>query len=109
MDIDTTLAEGAGRRARAWSSPRRASSSPTTTPLENASTIDVQIDGQGHTYSGTVLGYSINDDVGVGATEDASGLKTVTTGNSSDLSVGATVIGIGNAGGVGGTPSTGGG
>jgi S1-C subfamily serine protease len=40
---------------------------------------------------------------------NASGLKTVTTADSSKLSVGEDIVGIGNAGGTGGTPSAAGG
>ena len=41
--------------------------------------------------------------------EKASGLKTVSLGNSSGVSSGEPVVGIGNAGGSGGTPSYAGG
>ncbi len=73
--------------------------------IENATTINVQVVGGRHTYSATVLGYSVTDDVALLQLQNASGLKTVSTGNSSNLSTSQPVVAIGNAGGTGGTPS----
>jgi S1-C subfamily serine protease len=52
-----------------------------------------------------VVGYDATDDLAVLQLNGASGLKTATIGNSSKLSIGDAVVAIGNAGGVGGTPS----
>jgi len=73
--------------------------------IENATTVNAQVDGTGRSYSATVLGYSITGDVALLQLRGASGLKTVTTESSSTLSVGTSIVAIGNAGGAGGTPS----
>lgn len=61
--------------------------------------------GNGQTYQGTVVGYDSADDVAVVKLAGASGLTTASLGDSSAVQVGDTVVGVGNAGGVGGTPS----
>ena len=65
--------------------------------------------GNGKTYSATVVGYDPSQDIAVLQLQRASGLQTVALGDSSSARVGATVLGIGNAGGIGGTPSSAGG
>ena len=77
--------------------------------IEGATTISVTDIGNGKTYSATVVGYDRTEDVAVIQLKNASGLKTVSIGNSSDVAKGEGVVGIGNAGGVGGTPSVAGG
>jgi S1-C subfamily serine protease len=59
----------------------------------------------GKTYKAKVVGYDVAKDVAVLKMENASGLKTVTLGNSSAVTVNEQIVGIGNAGGTGGTPS----
>ena len=54
------------------------------------------------TYTATVVGYSISEDVAVLQITTATGLKTVKLGNSSKLKVGQAVVARGNAGGRGG-------
>jgi S1-C subfamily serine protease len=61
--------------------------------------------GNGKTYTARIVGYDPGHDIAVLQLENASGLKTVTLGNSSSLTVGQHVATIGNAGGAGGTPS----
>jgi len=61
--------------------------------------------GNGQTYTATVLGYDVGHDIALLQLQDASGLATATIGDSSTVSVGQAVVGIGNAGGQGGTPS----
>jgi len=61
--------------------------------------------GNGKTYKATVVGYDASHDVAVLQLSGASGLTTATTGNSSSVKVGDNVVGLGNAGGKGGTPS----
>jgi S1-C subfamily serine protease len=73
--------------------------------IEGATSISVTDIGNGNTYSATVVGYDRNDDVAVLQLQNASGLRTISIGNSANASVGESVVGIGNAGGVGGTPS----
>jgi S1-C subfamily serine protease len=105
VDIDTTLAQGG---AAAGTGMVISSSGLVLTNnhvIENATTINVQVIGGSRTYSATVLGYSVTDDVALLQLQNASGLKTVSTGNSSNLSTSQPVVAIGNAGGTGGTPS----
>jgi S1-C subfamily serine protease len=61
--------------------------------------------GTGATYNARVVGYDYGHDVAVLQLEGASGLPTVSFGDSSSLQVGQSIATIGNAGGVGGTPS----
>jgi S1-C subfamily serine protease len=77
--------------------------------IEGSTSVSVTDLGNGRTYSATVLGYSRTNDVALIQLKGASGLQTVSLGNSSSLKVGEAVVGIGNAGGVGGTPSVAGG
>jgi S1-C subfamily serine protease len=56
-------------------------------------------------YKAKVVGYDVAKDVAVLQLQNASGLAIVTLGSSSAVTVGQQVVGIGNAGGAGGTPS----
>jgi S1-C subfamily serine protease len=73
--------------------------------IAGATRISVTDVGNGQTYTARVVGYDRAHDVAVLALQGASGLKTVPLGDSSTVRVGAAVVTIGNAGGVGGTPS----
>jgi S1-C subfamily serine protease len=77
--------------------------------IDGATSISVTDIGNGKTYGATVVGYDVSDDVAVLQLNAASGLQTVSIGNSSSVSVGQSVVGVGNAGGTGGTPSAAGG
>ena len=77
--------------------------------IDGATSISVTDVGNGKTYSATVLGYDRTHDVAVLALHNASGLQTVSPGDSSTASVGEDVVGVGNAGGTGGTPTAAGG
>ncbi len=77
--------------------------------IEGATSIHATDVGNGKTYGARVIGYAHADDVAVLALEGASRLATVSLVNSSSVPVGEHVLAIGNAGGVGGTPSTAGG
>jgi S1-C subfamily serine protease len=77
--------------------------------IEGSTSISVTDLGNGHTYTAAVLGYDRTVDVALIQLKDASGLQTVSLGSSSSVKVGESVVGIGNAGGVGGTPSKAGG
>jgi S1-C subfamily serine protease len=77
--------------------------------INGATAISVTDIGNGKTYSAAVVGYDTTKDIAVLQLHDASGLQTASIGNSSNVSVGETVVGIGNAGGTGGTPSAAGG
>jgi S1-C subfamily serine protease len=73
--------------------------------IEGAASIKVTDVGNGRTYKAVVVGYDEKDDIAVLRLQHASGLKTVTPGNSSAARTGDRVVGIGNAGGRGGRPS----
>jgi S1-C subfamily serine protease len=77
--------------------------------IDGATRITATDVGNGRTYEATVVGYDQSHDIAVLQLEGASGLTTATLGGTSKLSVGDPVVGIGNAGGVGGTPTYAGG
>ena len=77
--------------------------------VEGASNISATDVGNGKTYKATVVGYDRSHDIAVLQLSGASGLQTVSIGDSSTVSVGDAVVAIGNAGGSGGTPSAAGG
>ena len=77
--------------------------------VDGATSISVTDIGNGRTYSASVVGYDRTGDLAVIQLHGASGLSTVSVGDSSKVTVGQTIIAIGNAGGVGGTPSVAGG
>jgi S1-C subfamily serine protease len=77
--------------------------------IDGATNIQVTDIGNGHTYTATVVGYDRTSDVAVIQLQGASGLRTAMIGDSSKVTVGEGVVAIGNAGGVGGTPSSAGG
>jgi S1-C subfamily serine protease len=69
--------------------------------IKGATTIKVVDPSTHHTYTATVVGYDVADDVAVLQLQGASHLKTVTIGNSSAARAGQPVTAIGNAGGTG--------
>ncbi|MEU4191324.1 trypsin-like peptidase domain-containing protein [Kribbella sp. NPDC026611] len=73
--------------------------------IEGATSITVTDIGNGKTYSASVVGYDEAHDIAVLKLKDASGLQTAKTGNSDQVKLGDQVVGVGNAGGVGGAPS----
>jgi S1-C subfamily serine protease len=73
--------------------------------INGATQISAYDVGNGQNYTARVIGYDRTQDVAVIQLEGASGLATVPLGDSAALRVGAAVVTIGNAGGVGGTPS----
>jgi hypothetical protein len=77
--------------------------------IDGATSISVTDVGSGKTYTASVVGYDRTKDIAVLQLKNASGLQTATLGNSSNASVGEDVVGVGNAGGTGGTPSAAGG
>jgi S1-C subfamily serine protease len=77
--------------------------------VNGATSISVTDIGNGKTYNATVVGYDRALDVAVLQLSGASGLQTVTLGDSSKVTTGQPVVAIGNANGVGGTPSYAGG
>ena len=77
--------------------------------IDGGSSIRVVDVGNGKTYVAKVVGYDRTADVAVLQLENASGLKTVRLGSTAGVRKGEEVVGIGNAGGAGGTPSYAGG
>jgi S1-C subfamily serine protease len=77
--------------------------------IANSTSIQVSIGGTGSEHTGKVVGYDVADDVALVQIQGVSGLKTISQGDSSSLSVGDDVVAIGNALGRGGTPSATGG
>jgi S1-C subfamily serine protease len=73
--------------------------------IDGATSIKVTDIGNGRTYTASVVGYNKTDDVAVLQLQGASGLSTVSFGNSSGVTAGDNVVALGNAGGKGGTPS----
>jgi S1-C subfamily serine protease len=104
VDVNTTLRYQGG--AAAGTGMLLTSSGEVLTNnhvIRGATAIRVTIPG-GRTYAATVAGYSVANDVAVLKVK-ASGLPTVSTGNSATVKVGQSVTAVGNAGGVGGAPS----
>src|SRR6201996_946715 len=73
--------------------------------INGATSVSVTDIGNGKTYKATVVGYNESSDIAVLQLSGASGLTVASTGDSSSVNVGDGVVGLGNAGGVGGTPS----
>ncbi len=73
--------------------------------IDGATSVKVTDVGNGRTYQATVVGYDDAGDMAVLQADGASGLKTVTLGISSQVTVGEAVIALGNADGKGGTPA----
>ena len=77
--------------------------------INGATSISVTDVGNGKTYRARVAGYDPGKDVAVLQLSGAANLQTVTIDRSPNVSAGTKVVGIGNAGGVGGRPSYAGG
>jgi S1-C subfamily serine protease len=73
--------------------------------IEGATQIKATVVTTHHTYTATVIGTDPTEDVAVIQLQGASGLTPIRIGDSSGVAAGDTVFAIGNAGGVGGTPS----
>ena len=69
--------------------------------IRGAVQIQVHVPQSGRTYSARVLGYNVPADVALLKLQGASGLPTVSVGNSSALKIGQKVTAVGNAGGTG--------
>jgi S1-C subfamily serine protease len=74
--------------------------------IRGATTIRVTDPSTGRSYAATVVGYSVASDVAVLQLSGASHLHPIVRGNSSNVRVGQPVTAVGNAGGVGGKPSS---
>lgn len=73
--------------------------------VAGATSVQVRDVGNGRTYTARVVGYSDTSDVAVLQIQGASGLSTVSIGNSSGVTQGQQVVAVGNALGKGGTPA----
>jgi S1-C subfamily serine protease len=73
--------------------------------IEGSTSIRVRVVSTGKSYVAKVVGTAPTKDVAVLRLVNASGLQTAALGDSGTVSVGDSVTGVGNAGGVGGTPS----
>jgi len=106
VDIDTILGGQGGAAAGTGMVVTSSGEVITNNHVINGATSISAYDvGNGRTYIAHVVGYDRTQDVAVLQLQNASGLATVPLGDSSTVRVGATVLTIGNAGGVGGTPS----
>jgi len=72
--------------------------------IAGATSISVRDVATGKTYKATVVGYDVTSDIAVLQLKNASNLTTIKTNTSAPVK-GESIVGIGNAGGTGGTPS----
>lgn len=70
--------------------------------IENASSVRVRIGGVGRSHPAEVLGYNVAEDVALIKVDGVSNLETVKTDET--VSVGESVVALGNGGGRGGPP-----
>ena len=73
--------------------------------IDGATSVTVTPVASGHSYQAKILGYDRSDDVALLQLPDATGLKAVTIGDSSHVTVGTPVLAIGNEAGQGGSPT----
>jgi S1-C subfamily serine protease len=73
--------------------------------IEGSTSITVTIVTTGASYSATVVGADVDDDIAVLQLDGASDLTTANFDDDQNLAVGDAVTGVGNAGGLGGIPS----
>jgi S1-C subfamily serine protease len=73
--------------------------------IDGATTINVEIGGNGSEHSATVLGYDRAADIALLKIDGVSGLKTITAGDPSKVAVNDPIAVIGNALGRGGAPT----
>jgi len=73
--------------------------------IAGAIRISVTVVETGRRYAAVVVGADPTEDVAVLRIQGASGLKTITIGDSSKVKVGDPILALGNAGGVGGPPN----
>jgi S1-C subfamily serine protease len=73
--------------------------------INGATSINVTDVGNGQSYPATVVGYDRGHYIAVLQLQGASGLQTASIADSNGVAVGDEIAAIGNAGGLGGTPS----
>ena len=107
VDVDTVLKYQGARAAGTGMVISSSGEVLTNNHVVNGATsIKVTIVSTGATYTATVVGTDPTDDVAVLQLQNASGLQTVRTGDSSTVAAADQVTVVGNANGVGGTPSS---
>ena len=74
--------------------------------IDEATSVSATLSVSGKSYTATVVGYDSTGDVALLQLQGASGMKTVSLGNSGKVKVGDAVLALGNAGGRGGLPAT---
>ena len=74
--------------------------------VEGATAVTGTVVGTGETYQATVLGYDPATDVAVIRLENASNLPVAELAGADSLDLGELVVGVGNAGGDGGEPTS---
>jgi len=74
--------------------------------IDEATSVSATLVVSGKSYTARVIGYDSTHDVALLQLVGASGLQTVSLGDSSKVKVGLSVLALGNAGGLGGLPST---
>ena len=104
VDITTVLAQGGSAAATGMVLTPSGEVLTNNHVVDGATRISVRVVRTGATYSASVVGYDATQDVAVIQLTGASGLATVST-STSPAYVGEPVVGVGNAGGKGGTPS----
>lgn len=106
VDIDTVLDYGAGKAAGTGVILNSTGEVLTNNHVVAESTsIRITVVATGKTYTARVVGTDVSDDLALLQIQGASGLATANLGDSSGVSLGDAVTGVGNAGGSGGTPS----
>jgi S1-C subfamily serine protease len=73
--------------------------------IAGATDISARDIGNGQTYAAEVIGFDRTNDIAVVQLEGANGLPVANIGDSNRVQVGQPIVSLGNAGGVGGTPS----
>ena len=106
VDIDTTLANGQGS-AEGTGMVISANGQVLTNNhvIDEASSISVRSVATGNSYSATVLGYDVTDDIALLQVKGAPALATITPQRVGPQLIGTPVVAIGNALGKGGTPT----
>ena len=108
VDINTAFVSGNGSGQAAGTGIILTSNGEVLTNnhvVEGATSISVHVQGRSGSYPAQVLGVDPTADVALIQIEGVSGLPTATLADSSTVGTGEAVAAIGNAGGVGGTPS----
>ncbi|TWP33752.1 S1C family serine protease [Leekyejoonella antrihumi] len=105
VDVDTVLAyQGADAAGTGMVLTSSGEILTNNHVVDGATSVKVTVVATGATYTAKVVGTDPTQDVAVLQLQNASGLKTVQT-DSSAANTAQKVTGVGNAGGVGGTPS----